>query len=87
MKKESVHFNHEEIIYVPCYQKNPTLDKPHDGPCFTYALSEASHDLQMVLSMKPDYVLTLKGTFDAKTQPYDLSIVEHNFKRSDDEIC
>ena len=79
MKKryDSIHFKHETIVYVPCYQKNPST--PSDGyPAFTYNLAEASSDEQVVASLNPDYILVLKGEFDAKTQPFDLEIKNYN---------
>ena len=82
MKKkfESIHFEHDEVVYVPCYQVNPTLADPNKGPTFRYSLSEASHDEQMVASMNPDYILVLRGKFDAKTQPFDMDVLGHNWK-------
>lgn len=72
---DSIHFNHETVVYVPCYQVND------DGyPHFTYSLADATADPQMAYAMKPDYVLVLKGQFDAKTQPYSEEIREYNFK-------
>ena len=73
MKHESIHFNHEVVYYVPCYQTN-------DGgyPTFRYSMSEATEDIQMAQSFNPDYILELKGVFDAKTQPYDKTITDYN---------
>ncbi len=77
MKYDAIHFQHETVVYVPCYQKNPTNEK--DGyPTFEYRLSEASSDQQLVASGMPDYILVLTGTFDAKTQPFDTDILKHN---------
>lgn len=82
-KFESKHFEHDVVFYVPCFQANPRF--PTDsGPTFRYSFSEGSVDYDMVAMMAPDYILTLKGRFDAKTQPFDYSIIEHNFRGTDD---
>lgn len=76
---ESIHFDHEATYYVPCFQKNPTNEK--DGyPAFEYSMANATSDQQMVTSMNPDYVLVLKGQFDAKTQPFDLEVRKYNYR-------
>jgi len=80
MKKvyDSTHFEHDVVYYVPCFQKNPKDIK--DGyPTFDYSLADATSDLQMAYTFEPDFILTLKGKFDAKTQPFSLEIVEYNF--------
>jgi hypothetical protein len=41
------------------------VDTDTDYPTFTYSLSDASPDLQLVLSLEPDYVFELTGEFDA----------------------
>lgn len=76
-KWDSKHFKHEVVVYVPCYQKNPKHED--DGhPTFEYNMEHATQDPQMAASMNPDYILVLKGEFDAKTQPFDFDIVEYN---------
>lgn len=78
----STHFKHDEIFYVPCFQVNePYQDREgqwHVSSNFTYSLSDGSRDPQMAAAMKPDYILVLKGTFDAKTQPFDVEVFKHN---------
>lgn len=79
-KYESIHFTHETVVYVPCFQKNPQNEK--DGyPTFEYSMAHATQDQQMAASMNPDYILILRGEFDAKTQPFDLEVVAHNWKQ------
>lgn len=81
-KYESIHYQHEVNVYVPCYQKNPIWHEDNQSsPTFEYRLSEASHDYHLVASLNPDYILTLKGNFNAKTQPFDCSIEEHNWEQ------
>lgn len=82
-KYEPIHYKHETVVFVPCYQKNPSINEV-GSPTFTYNLAEASSDLQMVESMDPDYILVLRGEFDAMTQPYDLNIVKHNIGLKED---
>lgn len=65
------HHIHDVTLYVPVYQINFDKDgKPLMFPTFEYSMGDATHDEQMAWSFEPDYVLTLKGTFDAKTQPF-----------------
>ena len=71
--KESIHYKHEVVYYVPCYEI-----KDNGSPAFTYSMTDATTDEQFAWSMKPDYVLMLKGTFDAKTQPYDEQVKIYN---------
>lgn len=78
----STHFKHESIYYVPCFQKNRVYEgndgQLHSSSNFTYSLADATQDEQMAASMNPDYILVLKGEFDAKTQPFDVSTFKHN---------
>lgn len=76
-KKDPIHYKHETVVFVPCFQKNPEPGET-GSPTFTYSLADATSDEQMAYSMNPDYVLVLKGEFDAKTQPYDLDVVRYN---------
>ncbi len=73
---EAILFNHKVVYYVPCYQTNPP-DEP-GYPSFTYRMEEATSDEQMAWSMKPDYVLKLTGTFNAKTQPFSEEVYHFN---------
>lgn len=80
----SIHFTHEVVMYVPCYQINPgmvgrfntTISTSY--PSFEYSMGEASTDLSTVTLDNPDYILVLKGQFNAKTQPFDEKISEFN---------
>lgn len=77
---DSIHFLHDVVIYVPCYQVND------DGyPHFRYSLSDGTADQQMAYSMKPDYILVLKGKWDAKTQPFSGEIKEYNLTLKEEE--
>lgn len=71
--QESIHYQHEEIIYVPCYY---SMDVGYPG--FSYSMADSSSDHDLVASMKPDYILVLKGKFDAKTQPYSEEVENYN---------
>lgn len=85
-KHESIHFTHETVYYVPCFQVNPgklsrvgNSSQVHTSyPSFEYSMSDATTDEQMAWSLNPDYVLKLVGKFDAKTQPFDESIDSFN---------
>lgn len=70
---ESVHVINDVTVYVPCFY---TMDAGY--PSFTYNYADATDDEQMAWSMKPVYVLVLKGRFDAKTQPYSEEVEEYN---------
>lgn len=76
-KFDPLHYKHNVTVYVPCFQKNPTNDNDA-SPSFEYCLGDGSSDINEALSLKPDYVLVLKGEFNAMTQPFDLNIVRHN---------
>lgn len=78
---EQIHFKHDVTYFVPCFIINPGDIKqslitgeyglPHNGyPTYTYNMASATTDEQMAWSFEPDYVLELKGTFDAKTEPW-----------------
>lgn len=83
---ESIHYNHEVEIYVPCFLKNPKSDKD-SYPTFEFCMKDASSDYNLVASMEPDYILEPTGRFDAKTQPFDLSIINYNKGiRKDEEV-
>ena len=83
-KYEPIHYKHTVKLYVPVFQKNPVNDND-SSPYFTYSYTDANEDINMVLQMKPDYVLVLTGDFDAITQPFDLNLVRHNNKQWIDE--
>lgn len=71
VKIKPIRFHHDEVIYVPVFQKNFDEDgKPLFSPTFSYSLSMATHDEQMAWSFEPDYVMELRGTFDATTKPF-----------------
>lgn len=72
-KHDSIHYTHDVTMYVPCFF---SLEAGYPG--FSYQMSHATCDEQLAWSMEPDYVLVLKGKFDAKTQPYDEKIREYN---------
>lgn len=64
-------YNHDVVLYVPVFQKNfDTNGKPLYSPTFTYCMADATQDEQLAWSHGPDYVLVLKGTFDATTKPF-----------------
>ncbi len=70
VKRTPIHFVHELIYYVPVFQKDFEDSGELSGyPCFTYSMADATQDEQMAWSFNPDYVLTLKGQFDATTSP------------------
>lgn len=70
------------VYYVPAYQVNdPETGNSH----FTYSMADATQDEQMAWSFEPDYVLRLKGTFDAKLQPYDINVAKYNQGHRDEE--
>ena len=71
--KEPIHYCHDVVYYVPCYQSND-----EGSPAFIYSMADATQDEQMAWSVEPDYVLVLKGKFDAKTQPYSMEVFEYN---------
>jgi hypothetical protein len=73
MNHEPIHYKHEVTVYVPCFETNEA-----GYPSFNYSYADATSDEQMAWSMNPDYVLVLKGTFDAKTQPFSKEIVKYN---------
>ena len=70
---EPIHHKFDVTVHVPCFQTN-------EGgyPAFTFSYGDATDDEQMAWSMKPDYVLVLNGTFDAKTQAYSKDIENYN---------
>lgn len=70
---ESIHVVHDVTVYVPCFY---TMEVGY--PSFTCHYGDTTEDEQMAWSMKPDYVLVLKGKFDAKTQPYSQEVEEYN---------
>jgi hypothetical protein len=72
----SIHYTHDVTVYIPCFQ---SMDAGY--PSFTYSYGDATNDEQMAWSMKPDYVLTLTGKFDAKTQPYSKDVELYNSGR------
>jgi hypothetical protein len=66
-----IRYNHESVYFVPVFQKNFKDDgTPEYSPTFTYSFELCTSDEQMAWSFEPDYVLVLKGTFDATTQPF-----------------
>lgn len=76
--KESIHYKHDVEVYVPCFEIKPSNE--NESPTFKYSMSDATSDPQMAASMNPDYILVLKGVFDAKTQPFDYEVLKHNKK-------
>lgn len=80
--KNDNHVKHECTYYVPCFQKNDVYQgsdgELHVSSSFQYSMGDATQDLQMVASMNPDYILILKGEFDAQTQPFDIDVYKHN---------
>lgn len=78
-KYESIHFKHDIVLYVPCFIMYPKKESD-SYPTFHYSYADATTDEQRVWAMEPDYVLVLRGTFDAKTQPFDLEILKYNQK-------
>jgi hypothetical protein len=70
VKRKEIHYEHDVVYYVLVYQK----DYDDNGelllsPIFTYRMSEATKDEQMAWSFGPDYLLELKGHFNATTKP------------------
>ncbi len=73
IKRKPIHFNHEEIYYVPVFQKDFNEDGSLNSyPTFVHSMTDATTDEQMAYSCNPDYVLVLKGTFDATTKPIEI---------------
>lgn len=71
VKIKPTRFEHDVIIYIPVFQKNFDDDgQPLHYPTFVYSLADGSDDEQMAWSAKPDYVLELKGRFDATTKSF-----------------
>jgi len=64
---ESIHYDHDVVYYVPVFFRNDG-DFPY-YPGFTHSMEYATTDEQMAWSFEPDYVLELKGRFNAKTPP------------------
>lgn len=70
VKRKPIYFGHDVTYYVPVFQKDFEDDGELCGyPHFIYSMENASTDEQMAWSFSPDYVLTLKGYFDATTKP------------------
>jgi len=70
VKRKPVHFKHDVIVYVPVFQTDFEANGKLNGyPAFKYSFSDATQDEQMAWSMGPDYVLELRGHFDATTKP------------------
>lgn len=70
VKRKPITYEHDAIVYVPVFQKD--FDKEGNllySPTFEYSLANADHDPELVASMKPDYILELRGTFKATTKP------------------
>jgi hypothetical protein len=62
-------YEHPVTMYVPVYQKSFDVDGSLlSAPTFEYSLSEASTDQQLIASMNPDYILELRGYFNATTR-------------------
>ena len=78
--QESIHYNHDVVVYVPCYF---SVDAGY--PSFRYSMADATGDEQMAWSMNPDYVLILKGKFDAKSQPYSEEVTAYNRGERNDQ--
>lgn len=71
VKIKPITFKHDEVMYVPVFQKNfDENGMPLFSPTFSYSMAYATHDEQMAWSFEPDYVLVLRGTFDATTKPF-----------------
>lgn len=69
VKRKPVHFEHDVVYYVPVFQVDFEKDGTLKGyPSFTYDMSEATQDEQMAWSFNPNYVLELRGHFDATTK-------------------
>lgn len=73
IKRKPIRYTHNEIVYVPVFQKdfNDAGELEYTST-FEYSFEHATHDEQLAYSMNPDYVLVLKGTFDATTKPIEL---------------
>lgn len=69
IKRKPIHYEHDVVFYVPVYQKNFDENGEPCTPTFEYSLNGAYSDLQMVESFEPDYILELKGYFNAITKP------------------
>ncbi len=71
IKIKPLTYEHETIVYVPVFQKNFEDDgTPMRTPTFTYNFEFATQDQQMAASFYPDYILELKGYFNATTKPF-----------------
>jgi hypothetical protein len=81
IKRKNISFDHETIVYIPVFQKD--FDENGnllDYSTFTYSMSDATQDQQLVASMNPDYILELKGHFTATTK--DIIIKEDENERN-----
>lgn len=77
VKRPSITYEHDEVVFVPVFQENFDKDGTiNSNPTFVYNLGDATHDEQMAWSMKPDYVMELRGRFKATTK--DLIIPEED---------
>jgi hypothetical protein len=70
VKRRPIQFKHDVVVYVPVFQ----IDFDSNGelnsyPTFHYSYADATQDEQMACSLEPDYILELRGHFDATTKP------------------
>lgn len=71
VKITPVTFDHDVTYYVPVFQTNFDLITGMPSlPHFEYSLSDATDNEEMAWSCSPDYVLELKGRFNATTKPF-----------------
>lgn len=69
VKKKPMHYKHTVVYYVPVFQVN--FDENGNllnNPSFQYNLGMGDTDVQLIASYNPDYILELKGDFDATTK-------------------
>lgn len=67
MKNKPIRYNFAIKVFVPVYQ-SPKGTLPPGYETFHFSYADACSDEQLVLSLKPDYVLELNGHFDATTK-------------------
>jgi hypothetical protein len=80
--RDPIAYRHDVVFYVPVFQKN--FDD--DGnvlmfSTFEYSLSNATQDHQMAASMEPDYILELRGNFNARIKPFKVGGDSENSSR------
>lgn len=70
VKRKIIKYEHDVVKFVPVFQKD--FDKNGEllfSPTFICDYSLITQDEQMAWSFEPDYVLELKGHFNATTKP------------------